>query len=163
MFRKSLRVEHQFVTAYSAWANGVVERANRELVRTLRGLLAETNQRPEMWHTVAPLAQAIINNTPSHSRLNGLTPHEVMFGSPATQPLDTVLGEHPSTGTGNAIQFEPSVALRRHCNQLAETLGESWTAVSESRTRRSRQNALARERELKLVTLTSVTSSLCTQ
>ena len=94
MFRKSLRVEHQFVTAYSAWANGVVERANRELVRTLRGLLAETNQRPEMWHTVAPLAQAIINNTPSHSRLNGLTPHEVMFGSPATQPLDTVLGEH---------------------------------------------------------------------
>ena len=41
MLQRRLRGLHHFVTAGCAWANGSVERANREALRVFRTLLAE--------------------------------------------------------------------------------------------------------------------------
>lgn len=90
--RHRLRAEHHFVSVYSLWANGAVERVNRELVRLMRTLLAEQCLTPAAWPSVLLLTQASINNTPAEVRLAGQTPSQVMFGSEQIRPLDSGLG-----------------------------------------------------------------------
>ena len=141
--RKQLRAEHHFTTAYSAWANGVVERMNRELLRVLRTLLAELNQPEEEWHKLLPTVQLTCNSTTSASRLAGASPFGMNFGEePTHPPLDTVLGV-PGPAEGEPAVL--SAAALRHCKALQEQLHRSWTAADEARTRRGAANAAARE------------------
>ena len=126
-----LRAEHHFISVYSPWANGAVERVNRELVRLMRTLLAEECLTPASWPSVLLLAQATINNTPAEVRLAGQTPSQVMFGMDQLQPLDSVLGLLTEDVLGSREAAE--AVIRQHGVNLAALLQKRWADASEGR------------------------------
>jgi hypothetical protein len=135
-----LRANHHFVTPRCAWANGGVERVNREVLRLLKTLLAEMNVPADEWADLLPLVQAVLNTTPSARRLAGRTPHEVMFGTPPTHPLDTVFG----TDMEEDAELDSHLDLvRQHCDTVATALEEMVPAVAAGRDQRHAQNAAA--------------------
>jgi hypothetical protein len=87
--RAALKVEHHFVTPLSAWANGTIERANRECLRAFRALMSENRMNQDKWPDLVAAIQMILNQS-SSPRLGGASPLEVMTGIPSTHPLDTV-------------------------------------------------------------------------
>ena len=46
------RPHHHVTTAYAPWANGVIERVNREIVKLWRMLMAEVMLADEQWATL---------------------------------------------------------------------------------------------------------------
>ena len=59
------RISHHFVTAYSPWSNGTVERVCREVLRACRSLLSEWKLGPQDWPCVLHTIQSILNQSPS--------------------------------------------------------------------------------------------------
>ncbi len=53
--------EHSFATAYSSEENGIVERANEEVIRTLRALLFDSRVHDKWSFEQLPLVQRIMN------------------------------------------------------------------------------------------------------
>jgi hypothetical protein len=84
-----LGVNHHYVTAYAPWANGTIERVNRDLLSVMRSLRLE---RPGVkWRDLLPLVQSSLNQTVSVSR-GGYAPVTVMFGMEPTTPLTAYYG-----------------------------------------------------------------------
>jgi len=77
--RHLLGGDHHFVTAGVPWANGTIERVNREVLRTIRALISEFKLPHTKWIDLLPLIQLIINATPS-KRLGNRSPMEVFLG-----------------------------------------------------------------------------------
>ena len=57
-------IKHQFITAYSPWANGTVERCCREVLRTIRALLSELKLAPQDWPKIINMVQVVLNESP---------------------------------------------------------------------------------------------------
>ena len=76
-------------TPSAPWANGVIERVNREILRLWRVLLSETALAEAKWRTLRPLVQAIINRT-ANAAFDGLTPVEIHLARKVAILLDTV-------------------------------------------------------------------------
>jgi hypothetical protein len=70
-------VEHQFTIAYRHEANGLVERANGEVMRHLRAVVFDRRMQ-DKWSQALPLVQRIMNSTVSAS--TGCSPSRIMFG-----------------------------------------------------------------------------------
>jgi transposase InsO family protein len=75
---KLLGVSYIKATPYSKEENGIVERANKEVLRHLRAFIADEKVL-ESWATYLPLIQRIMNST-KHSSL-GVAPADIMFGA----------------------------------------------------------------------------------
>lgn len=75
---KLLGVSYIKATPYSKEENGIVERANKEVLRHLRAFIADEKVL-EAWATYLPLIQRIMNST-KHSSL-GVAPADIMFGA----------------------------------------------------------------------------------
>jgi hypothetical protein len=73
-----LKTEHKISVAYSHEENGIVERANRELIRYLRAMIFEAN-RSDRWSEILPFAQRICNAEVVSSL--GVAPAHVLFGA----------------------------------------------------------------------------------
>ena len=71
-------IDHQFTIAYSKEENGIVERANKEVMRHLRNILFE-NGHADQWSRYIPLVQNIMN-TAVHSA-TGFSPSQMVFGA----------------------------------------------------------------------------------
>lgn len=87
---KVLGTEHHFTTPYAPWANGGVERANKELREVMTALMTELLLDEDRWHVMLPVVQHILNQAPSET-LGGYAPCEVMTGLKRQSPLDVVL------------------------------------------------------------------------
>jgi hypothetical protein len=72
-----LQVTTIVATPYSKQENGIVERANKEVLRHLRAFIADSKIL-ESWSSYLPLIQRIMNST-THSVL-GVTPASIVFG-----------------------------------------------------------------------------------
>ena len=83
------RAHHHVTTAYAPWANGVIERVNREIVKLWRVLMAEVSLADEQWATLRPLVQAVLNRT-AGADFDGLSPSELHLARRVDTPLDTV-------------------------------------------------------------------------
>ena len=77
--------EHVVTTAYSHEENGLVERANKEVMRYLRALLFDKNIYTE-WATYLPLVQRIINSEVHSS--TGVSPAQIIYGNALTLDRD---------------------------------------------------------------------------
>ena len=73
-----LLIEHELTTAYSHEENGIVERANKEVMRHLRAILLDKNQQDD-WSDCLPLVQRIMNAS-THESI-GASPAELLFGN----------------------------------------------------------------------------------
>jgi hypothetical protein len=131
IFRRALRIQHHFTTAYTPWANGTVERACREVLRAARALQSEFRVRPTQWPAVYPVIQAIINNSPSPQRDN-ITKITAFTGLPADNPLLSIApdpaGQVLSISAIRARQVlsisewrESVEALHKRCNSASAT------------------------------------------
>lgn len=82
---KTHRISHRPTVAYAPWANGTVERLNRDILAAMRALIAELKLAPQDWTTVIALIPTILNEAPL-SRLGKdaegftLSPLQVMTG-----------------------------------------------------------------------------------
>ena len=85
--------QHHFTTAYCAWANGPVERVNRELTALFRVILAEFKLPFESWPTVLPVVQYILNQTPTES-LAGYAPIQLFIGREPTPPIVEIFDQN---------------------------------------------------------------------
>jgi Integrase zinc binding domain len=70
--------KHKVTTAYSHEENGIVERANKEIGRHLRGFLFEQTV-GDTWRTYLPFVQRICNTEVVESI--GVSPASILFGS----------------------------------------------------------------------------------
>ena len=84
------RSAHHVTTPYAPWANGSIERVNREILRLWRVLLGETALVEAKWRTLRPLVQAILNKT-ANASFDGLSPVEIHLARKVAIPLDTVV------------------------------------------------------------------------
>jgi len=78
---KLVGTEHQLTLAYSSEENGIVERANKEVMRHLRAILLDKNVVTD-WAMCLPLVQRIMNAS-VHSSI-GVSPAQILFGNAIT-------------------------------------------------------------------------------
>jgi hypothetical protein len=71
------RTEFVQTMAYSKEENGIVERANKEIMRHMRAMIFEFNAHNK-WMFYLPLVERIINASPSEA--TGLAPAKIVFG-----------------------------------------------------------------------------------
>jgi transposase InsO family protein len=76
-FCSALNVKQDFTIAFRPQANGIVERANGEVPRHLRALVADFRSY-DSWATFVPLVQRLLNATPCSS--TGFSPATLVFG-----------------------------------------------------------------------------------
>jgi hypothetical protein len=105
---RRLRVEHQFTVSYAPWANGIIERINKEIKAVMAAMLFDAKLDESEWPYVLPCVQAVLNQTPT-SVLAGFCPIEAFVGSLPTPPLEVVLSRTPRGVHGVNIQ-SPDVA-----------------------------------------------------
>ena len=72
-----VEIEHCKIHPYSHEENGIVERANKEVMRHLRDIIFDARVESD-WSTYVPLVQRIMNSQ-VHSK-TGLAPMELVFG-----------------------------------------------------------------------------------
>src|SRR3546814_9201832 len=61
-------VRHHFVVPYAPWANGTVERVNRDILTLMRVLLSELRLPTQYWVDLVPSVMATLNSFPSAGR-----------------------------------------------------------------------------------------------
>jgi hypothetical protein len=83
---QTLRTRHNFTKTNSPWANGIVERLCREVLRATRALLSEFKLRTTQWTEIHRIVQSVLNNTPSPHR-NNIAPVTAFTGLPPSTPL----------------------------------------------------------------------------
>jgi transposase InsO family protein len=77
-FMRAVGTDHELSLAYSSEENGIVERANKEVLRHLKMMIFNENSK-EKWSEYLPLVQRILNST-THSS-TGISPAEALFGN----------------------------------------------------------------------------------
>ena len=87
--RRSLKVKHHFTTPHSPWANGGVERVNREVLKLTRALLSENAMPDDQWAYLLVAIQSSLN-TARTRRLASASAIEVCTGNAQPHPLDTI-------------------------------------------------------------------------
>jgi transposase InsO family protein len=90
---KLLQVNTIVATPYSKQENGIVERANKEVLRHLRAFLADSKIL-ESWSSYLPLIQRIMNSTPH--RATGVPPAAILFGDATRLDRRVLLEDLPN-------------------------------------------------------------------
>lgn len=122
---KRMQCNHHFTTAYTPWANGSVERANRDLGSLIRILLAEFNMPIDNWPQVLPIIQYIMNQTPTES-LYGFAPIQVFMGREPTSPVREIFDPH--TKTLKTVEWN-KVSLQKIYADMKKELSEMHRLV----------------------------------
>eukprot|EP00300_Choanocystis_sp_HF-7_P042111 c8876_g2_i1.p1 GENE.c8876_g2_i1~~c8876_g2_i1.p1 ORF type:complete len:548 (-),score=66.37 c8876_g2_i1:54-1697(-) len=130
-----LKVDHHFTVVYSPWANGVVERENREVVRVFRALLAENRMQPSDWSCLVPIVQSVLNSSPS-PRLGGVSPREIMMGLPPMAPLE-IAYVRPDVEEVASLLVEVGPLVAKHLETLRAALSTLHAGVKKARDRRT--------------------------
>ena len=73
-----LRLTHHVTVAYSPWANGSAEVANRSVLRTMKALCSEFRIHPKDWAILLPSILNLLNNTVNAT--TGLSPNQAYLG-----------------------------------------------------------------------------------
>lgn len=144
----SAHAHHHFVTAYSPWANGTIERANRDILSSMRALASEYGFQLgsgsadiDRWPSLVPVIVHSINASPSE-RLGNLSPSEVFSGVRMSTPLDAVFHPDESALLRPALNdAERLSAIRDAAKRAAVALDTAVRTVRNSATAASRRRA----------------------
>jgi len=101
LLMETIECQHLTVHPYSHEENGIVERANKEVMRHLRDIIFATNN-PNEWDDKLPFVQRILN-AQVHTA-TGVTPSELVFGKSldlnrniltrTVKPIDTSMSDY---------------------------------------------------------------------
>ena len=127
---------HHFTMAYTPWANGTVERVNRDIKNLLTILTMESRLHKHDWPFVLPHVMSVINATPS-VRLGGYAPREVFMGLPQFNPLHVIYS--PRMGALSDVPIA-SVKVQELTLSLLESLRVIHTKVDDARGRVRKRN-----------------------
>jgi len=109
---RRLGLTRHLVVANSPWANGSVERLNREVVYVLRALVQEARLPVKQYKKVLPLVQSALNSTPSRSR-GGVPPRVSFLGQSALTALDVAFAGNNEFRALDMAKFKQSLAELR--------------------------------------------------
>ena len=76
---------------YSHEENGLIERANKEVMRHLRAIVFDDKLQYSQWSTYLPLVQRIMNGSPVGA--TGITPAQLLFGNAISSTNERLLPE----------------------------------------------------------------------
>jgi hypothetical protein len=131
-------VTKEETTPYSHEENGIVERANKEILRHVRSILFDKGIHKE-WHTAIPLVQRILNST--KSSITGCTPAELVLSNSANLERGIYMNQVPSSLTTESLSqwHNKRIALQQlvlaSANKyLLEREGEKLTKASGTKT-----------------------------
>ena len=124
----------RFTLPYRPQANGMVERANGEVMRHLKAIMYDTKDH-HRWSVYLPLAQRIVNST-VHSAI-GTMPMRVMFGDAITSDRELIV--RPKGAEVKTYDL--------YINDLQESY-EAIVASSQAHQQRVVQSYLAKSPEL---------------
>jgi len=96
---KALRIDQVHGTPYSKEENGIVERANKEIMRHVRAFICD-DKIVQNWFKYLPMVQRIMNGQP-HSVLK-VSPAEIIFGA-STLVDYRLFNSLPADPTGSAF------------------------------------------------------------
>ena len=82
---KYLGFSQNFSVQFAPWSNGLVESANRKILRVVRSLVSEFRIYEEDLNKLTGLVMNVMNNSPSVSRA-GFTPNELFMAAPGYDP-----------------------------------------------------------------------------
>ena len=142
---KKLGVQHHITLAHCPWANGSVEVAGRELIRTVRAMLSEFKLGLEKWEEVLPLIQLTLNHI-LRKTLGDRCAIHVMVGQNPAAPVDLVLWTGKLLKDATSVEVELDV-LETHCAGLAEALSVMHEEVKDANMLKARKQAAKEARD----------------
>lgn len=115
---KKVNVRHHRVLPYHPQANGIVERANQEIMRHLRCLVVDLDS-ANNWSQMLAMVQYILNHTVHTS--TGETPYDMLYGRVAElrNPLEPFVVEENSVVARNPDEFDPKTYVDKLTKNLA--------------------------------------------
>jgi transposase InsO family protein len=140
---KKLQVDTITSTPYSKEENGIVERANKEVLRHLRAFIVD-EKILESWSSYLPMIQRIMNST-VHSAL-GVSPAEIVFGITASRLDRKLLSDTPtpnydhSTGVPLKTDSASSPTLRAWMDRMVDAQSRLIKIATEYQEKVQRQH-----------------------
>ena len=107
---------------YCPWANGTAERANRTLLKTLRGLISERRLNPTDWDYLLPVVEFALNHMP-RPILGDRTPLEVMLGRATQMPAELVFFKGPNLADATQVDINSKI-VTKYCSKLAKKIDD---------------------------------------
>eukprot|EP00736_Rhodelphis_marinus_P010817 Rmarinus@m.15248 len=138
-----LGADHHFVTAYSPWANGTVERANKQLLKVLRAVMSERMIPQDEWASIVSVVMHAMNNFPS-TRLGGLSAVQVFRGASEDDNVDALAALLKRGGAWNVEEVSAN-GIKENLAKLRERLDELHRdVVDPARKSRDKGNRISR-------------------
>jgi hypothetical protein len=130
---KTLRIEHHIVMSYSPWANGGIERHNRDCFKFFCTVLGESGPDWSLnrWPDIVPLVQYSLNTTEC-STLGNMSPFEVFTGRKSKSTTDLLAFSGHSFSSTKAITVSP-ISILKHISDLRITLAKIGTQVKQEK------------------------------
>jgi hypothetical protein len=110
----ALGIENAKTHPYSHQENGIVERANKEVMRHLRDIVYDTRIKDD-WEDHLPTVQRIKNATRVSS--TGLSPAELVFGNSYRLEAGVLYNHHPPSNTN--MSMNEYISRQRRLQELA--------------------------------------------
>ena len=132
-------MSHHFTIAYSPWANGTVERVNRDLKQLLDIMIMESKGRlgKHDWPYILPHVMGVINSTRS-DRNAGYSPRTVFMGLLQYNPLHVIYNPNMKHGLFDLNADTPKI--KAYVDALLISLSEMHKAVSAARIKAGKRN-----------------------
>lgn len=117
---RGLKTPHHFTLSYCPWSNGAVERLGRKLFCVLRAMISELQMDNKEWPDLIPIAQSVLNNSPSPQGGN-VCPIIAFIGREPTSAMRTFLQTSTTTPvTVSAVQMESTANVQERIRLIAE-------------------------------------------
>ena len=129
-----LGIDHHPVVAYSPWANGGVERLNKELLLLLRALLVDAGSLPEEWpYFLSPLQDILVSQ--NQEGLSGHCPRKIFMNMDRSNPVSVFFNPvMEKTLPMDASKYKAQIAT------VSDAIAKMNNKVDDARAKRSATN-----------------------
>ena len=128
---RRLNVKHHNILPYRPQSNGIVERANGEILKHLRMLMLEFGKAHSEWKSLLPIVSFIVNNT-IHSA-TGASPHDMLYGNNWHPIGDIITAFHNAVDNNTLMKFAGlTTGSRKAAERYMEMLEENIRTLHRS-------------------------------
>jgi transposase InsO family protein len=136
--------EHHMTTPYSPWTHGGVERLGRQVLKSMRALLATMDRDERDWPAIAPVIQGCINKNLRVSSRGDKTPMQLLTGLTPKNGIDHIAW----LGVDAELQQLTEAEVLAEMDDVHDALEDLWSTAVQAQHQRRLQNARARKVQL---------------